>query len=29
VLSERDRILREMHDGLGGRLVAALALTAQ
>jgi len=29
VLSERDRILREMHDGLGGRLVAALALTSQ
>lgn len=29
VLGERDRILREMHDGLGGRLVAALALTAQ
>lgn len=29
VLAERDRILREMHDGLGGRLVAALALTAQ
>ena len=28
-LAERDRILREMHDGLGGRLVAALALTAQ
>lgn len=26
-LAERDRILREMHDGLGGRLVAALALT--
>lgn len=26
---ERDRILREMHDGLGGRLVAALALTSQ
>ena len=25
-LAERDRILREMHDGLGGRLVAALAL---
>ena len=29
VLAERDRILREMHDGLGGRLVAALALTSQ
>lgn len=29
VMAERDRILREMHDGLGGRLVAALALTAQ
>ncbi len=29
VLAERDRILREMHDGLGGRLVGALALTAQ
>ncbi len=29
VLAERDRILREMHDGLGGRLVAALALTDQ
>jgi signal transduction histidine kinase len=28
-LGERDRILREMHDGLGGRLVAALALTGQ
>lgn len=28
-LAERDRILREMHDGLGGRLVAALALTSQ
>lgn len=27
--AERDRILREMHDGLGGRLVAALALTQQ
>ena len=27
--AERDRILREMHDGLGGRLVAALALTSQ
>lgn len=29
VLAERDRVLREMHDGLGGRLVAALALTSQ
>lgn len=29
VLAERDRILREMHDGLGGRLVAAMALTSQ
>jgi signal transduction histidine kinase len=29
VLTERDRILREMHDGLGGRLVAAMALTSQ
>lgn len=28
-LDERDRILREMHDGLGGRLVAAMALTQQ
>lgn len=28
-LAERDRILREMHDGLGGRLVAAMALTQQ
>lgn len=27
--AERDRILREMHDGLGGRLVAAMALTQQ
>ncbi|RZU01245.1 hypothetical protein EV670_1961 [Rivibacter subsaxonicus] len=27
--AERDRILREMHDGLGGRLVAALALAQQ
>lgn len=25
-LDERDRILREMHDGLGGRLVGAIAL---
>jgi hypothetical protein len=29
VLAERDRILREMHDGLGGRLVGAMALVAQ
>ncbi|MET0211258.1 MAG: ATP-binding protein [Burkholderiaceae bacterium] len=29
VLAERDRILREMHDGLGGRLVGAMALAAQ
>jgi len=28
-LAERDRILREMHDGLGGRLVGAMALAAQ
>ena len=27
--AERDRILREMHDGLGGRLVAAMALAQQ
>ncbi|HWP20125.1 MAG TPA: ATP-binding protein [Burkholderiaceae bacterium] len=27
--SERDRILREMHDGLGGRLVGAIALAHQ
>lgn len=28
-LAERDRILREMHDGLGGRLVGAIALARQ
>jgi signal transduction histidine kinase len=28
-LEERDRILRDMHDGVGGRLVAAMALTQQ
>ncbi|HEU4460462.1 MAG TPA: ATP-binding protein [Methylibium sp.] len=28
-LAERDRILREMHDGLGGRLVGAMALASQ
>lgn len=28
-LDERDRILREMHDGLGGRLVGAIALARQ
>lgn len=27
--AERDRILREMHDGLGGRLVGAIALAQQ
>ncbi|MCM5679165.1 histidine kinase [Schlegelella sp. S2-27] len=27
--AERDRILREMHDGLGGRLVGAIALSQQ
>lgn len=27
--AERDRILREMHDGLGGRLVGAIALAHQ
>ena len=27
--AERDRILREMHDGLGGRLVGAIALARQ
>lgn len=27
--TERDRILREMHDGLGGRLVGAIALAQQ
>jgi signal transduction histidine kinase len=29
VAAERDRLLRDMHDGLGGRLVSAIALAQQ
>lgn len=29
VMAERDRLLRDMHDGLGGRLVSAIALARQ